>query len=88
MADVGDAVLALAQQEHRPLDPPTLQVAVRGLAESGPEGTAEVRRGHVRDPGQRGHVQRLRVVAIHGVPGAQQATVALLNGSTHPCITS
>src|SRR3954452_14178640 len=32
-ADLGDAAVGLAQQEHRPLDAPALQVAVRRLAE-------------------------------------------------------
>src|SRR5689334_24968708 len=32
-ADVGDASLRFAQQEHRPLNAPALQVAVRRLAE-------------------------------------------------------
>src|SRR6476620_2565101 len=32
-ADLGHAAAGLAQQEHRPLDAPSLQVAVRRLAE-------------------------------------------------------
>src|SRR5262245_11144078 len=32
-ADLRDAALALAEQEHRALDPPALQVPVRRLAE-------------------------------------------------------
>ena len=58
-ADVGDAAVGLAQQEHRPLDPPALQVAVRRLAEGRPEGADEVRLGDVRDPRQRRDVERL-----------------------------
>src|SRR2546423_4098028 len=34
-ADVGDAAVGLAQQEHRALNPPPLQVTVRRLAEDG-----------------------------------------------------
>src|SRR5690242_880395 len=35
--DLRDAVVALAQHEHRPLDASALQVAMRGLAERRPE---------------------------------------------------
>ena len=38
-ADIGDAAIGRSQQEHRALDAPALQVAVRRLA----EGVAEVR---------------------------------------------
>src|SRR6266853_3278604 len=37
-ADVRDAPLSLPQQEHRALDPPSLQVAMGRLAECGLEG--------------------------------------------------
>src|SRR5215831_18625313 len=42
VANVGDAPLGLAQQEHRPLDPATLEVAVWRLAEAGVEAADEV----------------------------------------------
>ena len=42
-ADVGHAAVGLAQQEHRPLDPPALQIAVRRLAERGAKRPDEVR---------------------------------------------
>src|SRR3954463_9045795 len=41
-ADLGHAAVALAEQEHRSLDPAALQVAMRCLAESGTEGADEV----------------------------------------------
>ena len=82
-ADVGDAPIGLAQQEHRPLYPPPLQVAVRRLAERGPEYADEVRlrdEGDLREPWD---VERLRVVAVHRVAGAQHAAVRLFDGATH-----
>src|SRR5215210_4814717 len=39
-ADLGDAAVGLPEQEHRPLDPPALEVAVRGLAERVAEAAA------------------------------------------------
>src|SRR3954451_14050871 len=48
-ADVGDAAIGLDEQEHRPLDAPALEVAVRRLAEGGAEGADEVRLRDVRD---------------------------------------
>jgi len=74
-ADVGDAALGLAQEEHRPLDAATLEVAVRCLAEGGSEGADEVRLRDVGGPGEAWDVQRLRVAAVHRVPGAQEAAV-------------
>src|SRR3954452_9227274 len=53
-ADAGDALLGRAQQEHRPLDAPALQVPVRRLAERGAERADEVRLADVGDPGERG----------------------------------
>ena len=82
-ADVGDAAVGLAQQEHRALHPPPLQVAVRRLPEDGAEAAAEVRLG---DVGHRGHgadVERLGVGAVHGVAGAQQASVQILDFPAH-----
>src|SRR5919108_236166 len=43
-ADIGDAAVGLAQEEHRALDPSPLQVPVRRLAEHLAEAAAEVRR--------------------------------------------
>ena len=83
-ADLGDAAVGLAQQEHRPLDPAALQVAVRRLAERRPEGADEVRLGDdMRDAGQRRDVERLGVGAVHRVAGAEQAAVGLLDGAAH-----
>src|SRR5688572_7016051 len=52
-ADLGDAAIGLAQEEHRALDPAPLQIAVRRLAEGGAKGADEVRLGDVGDPRQR-----------------------------------
>ena len=82
-ADVGDAAVGLAQQEHRALHTPPLQVTMRRLPEDGAEGADEVRLG---DIGHRGHgadVERLGVGAVHGVAGAQQAPVQVLDFSAH-----
>src|SRR6476620_2280938 len=48
-ADVGHAAVGLAEQEHRALDPPPLQIAVRCLSEHTPEAADEMRRRHVSD---------------------------------------
>src|SRR5919199_146658 len=52
-ADVRYATVRLAQQEHRALDSPPLQVAVRRLAEGVPKRADEVGLGDQRDPRQR-----------------------------------
>src|SRR4051812_18243107 len=82
-ADVGDAAVGLAQQEHRALDPAALEVAVGRLAERRAEGPDEVRLGDAGDPGQRGDVERLVVAAIHRVARAEQPAVPLLDGPAH-----
>src|SRR3954447_3110275 len=82
-ADVRDAVVGRAQQEHRPLDAAALEVAVRRLAERRSERADEVRLADVGDPRERGDVEGLRVRAVHRVAGAQQAAVLLLDGAAH-----
>src|ERR1044072_917925 len=52
-ADLADRVLRRAQEAHRALDAPPLQVPVRRLAERVLERADEVRLGHVGDAGQR-----------------------------------
>ena len=82
-ANVGDAAVSLAQQEHRALHPPPLEVTVRRLPEGRPEAADEVR---FREMGHGGHgadVKRLGVSAVHGVAGAQQAPVQLLYFPAH-----
>ena len=69
-------------------DPAALQIAVRGLAEGGAEGSDEVRLGEVRDPGQGRDVERFRVRAVHHVPRSQHAPVGVLGRPTHPAIPS
>ncbi len=56
---------------------------MRRLAEDGPEAADEMRLG---DMGHRGHgadVERLGVGAVHGVAGAQEAPVEVLDFPAH-----
>src|SRR3954471_20225839 len=87
-ADLGDAPVGLAQEEHRALDPAALEVAVRRLAERRPERADEVRLRDVRDARQARHVERLRLGAAHRVAGAQHPAVGLLGGAAHPLMIS
>src|SRR5215216_618632 len=48
-ADLAHAPVRLSQEEHRPLDPPALEVAVRRLAEGGAKCPNEVRLRDVGD---------------------------------------
>src|SRR5947208_16304468 len=82
-ADVGDAAVRLAQQEHRALYPPPLQVTVRRLPEDGSEAANEVGVGDVSHRGHGADVERLGVGAVHGVAGAQQAPVQVLDFPAH-----
>src|SRR3954447_2508036 len=82
-ADLGHAAVRLAQQEHRPLDAPALQVAVQRLAERRPERGDEVRLGDVGDPREGGDVERLRIRAFLRVPRAEQVAVGILDGAAH-----
>ena len=82
-ADVGDAAIGLAQQEHRALHSAPLQVTVRRLPEDDAECADEVRLG---DIGHRGHgpdIERLGVGTVHGVACAQQTPVQILDFSAH-----
>src|SRR5260370_27340423 len=74
-ADVGDASFGLAQLEHRALDPPALEVAVRRLAEGRAKRPYEVGLGDERNLGEGVAVQWLRVRAIDRVPGAKPAAL-------------
>src|SRR5262249_57870426 len=47
VADVGDAPLGLAQQEHRALDTATLEIAMWRLTEAGSEAADEMSLGSV-----------------------------------------
>src|SRR5438132_6413741 len=51
-ADVRHAAVGRPQQEHRPLDPAPLEVAVRSLAEGRAKGSDEVRLRDIRDLGK------------------------------------
>ena len=82
-ADVGNAAIGFAQQEHRAFDSPPLQVVVRRLAEYGAKRADEVRLGHVRDRRDGTYVEWLGIRAIHGVAGAEQAPVQVLGFTAH-----
>src|SRR5260370_34151626 len=82
-ADVGDASRGLAQLEHRALDAPALEVAVRRLAEGRTERPYEVGLGDERNLGEDADVEWLRERAIDRVPGAQHGEIRLLDGAAH-----
>jgi hypothetical protein len=82
-ANVGDASVGLAQQEHRSLDPAPLQIVMRRFAKDGAETTAEMSRRNVRDGGHGRHIERFGVGPIHGVAGPQQSPVEILRIATH-----
>src|SRR2546423_9232882 len=87
-ADLGHAAVALAQQEHRALHAPALQVPVWRLAERRAEGADEVRLGDVGDARQRRDVERLGVRAVHHVARAKEAAIGFLDGAAHPRMTA
>ncbi len=70
-ADVGDAAVGLAQQEHRAVHPPPPQVTVRRLPEDGAEAADEARLGEMGHRGHGADVERLGVGAVHDIAGAQ-----------------
>jgi hypothetical protein len=83
-ADVGDAAVSLTQEKHGAFHAPPLKVPMRRLAEDGAEAPDEV---SFRDMGDRSHgadIERLGVGTVHGIAGAQQATVEILGFPTHP----
>ena len=82
-ADVGDAAVRLAQQEHGAFYPSPLEVPVRRLAEDRSEGADEVRLRDMGDRGDRLDVERLGVGAVHRVAGAEQAPVQVLDIPAH-----
>src|SRR5207302_1606837 len=82
-ADVGDAAVGLAEQEHRALHPPPLQVTVRRLPEDGSETATEMRLGDMGHGGHGADVERLGVGAVHRVAGAQQAPIQVLDFPAH-----
>jgi hypothetical protein len=84
-ADIGHASLGLAEQEHRALDPPSLEVPMRRLAENAAEAAAEVRGRDMGHGGHRADVERLGVRTVHRVAGAQQTPVQILGLPTHEC---
>ena len=61
--------VSASQKCLRPLDATGHQVAVRRFSESRLEASGEVAGGHERITGQRRHVERPVVLAVHGVPG-------------------
>ena len=71
-ADVGDRQAAAAQQRLGPLDAARHQVRVRRLAVGRAELPGEVPGRHQRRAGDRGHVERSRVLTIHQIAGPPQ----------------
>src|SRR5256885_4544557 len=82
-AGVRYAAVGRPQQEHRPLDPAALKVAVWRFAEGRAKGSDEVRLRDVRDLGEGGHVEGLGVGTVHGITGAQHPAIRLLRGAAH-----
>jgi len=82
-----NSTVGLPQQEHSALDAAALQVAVRRFAERSPERAREMRLRHMGDPGHGRDVQRLRVSAVHRVPGPEHPAVGLFDGAAHDAIT-
>src|SRR5438270_1229293 len=76
-ADVHDAAVGRPQQEHRPLDPAALQVAVRRLAEGRAKSSDEMRLRDVRDLGEGRDVEWLGVGTVHGITSAQHPSIRL-----------
>src|ERR1700719_1024426 len=77
----GHAAIGGTQQEHRWLDPPALEVTVRGLAEGRAKGADEVRLRNVGDGRERRNIERLCIRTVHLIPGAQHPPVRLLYGA-------
>jgi hypothetical protein len=71
-ADLGDAMVGVAQQRGGALEPPGQEVLMRRLAERPPELPAEVRGREVRGAGELGDVQRLPVAGVGEVLRAEQ----------------
>src|SRR5574337_920307 len=82
-ADLGDAPVRLPQEEQGPLHPPPLQVAMGRFAEAGPEAAAEVGLREAGHGGHGRHVERLRIGPIHGIAGAQEPAVEVLDVLAH-----
>src|SRR5689334_1298971 len=68
-ADLGHGEVTAAQQRLGALDAPRHEVGVGRLGVRLAEAAAEVRGRHQRGAGERGDVERLRVLAVHPVPG-------------------
>jgi hypothetical protein len=82
-ADMRDAAVGLPEEEHRAFHTTPLKVAVRRFPERCPEAADEVRLRDIGDRGDGGHVEGLRVSAVHRVAGSQQAPVQVLDVATH-----
>src|SRR5437879_3844858 len=82
-ADVGDAAVGLAEQEHRALDPAALKITMRRLAVSRPERPYVVGLRDARHLSQRLDVQRLRIGPVDRVARAKHPAIELLDGPGH-----
>jgi hypothetical protein len=82
-ANVRYAPIAGSQEKHRPLDAPSLKIAVRGFPESRAEGADEVRLRRPRNPREAWNGKRFRKRAIHRIPCAQHPSIAFFHRSAH-----
>jgi hypothetical protein len=71
-AHEGDVAVGVPQERRGALEAARQQVLVRRLAERPPELAAEVRRREVRDPCERGHVERLAVARVDEILRPQE----------------
>lgn len=72
--DVGYRQCAGSQQPFGAFDPAPIQIFMRRFSENRFELPREVRGRHVRNCRSVRHIQRFRIVPIHGVAGAKQST--------------
>jgi hypothetical protein len=69
-ANIRNASVCGTQKKHCALNPPALQVAVRGFAKRRAKGSDEMRFRHLRDARESSNAEGLRKCAIHHVPRA------------------
>jgi hypothetical protein len=82
-ANVRYAPIRGTQEKHRALNPPALEIAVRGLAERRTEGADEVRLRHLRNSRELWDAEWFRKRAIHRIPRAQHPAIAFFHRSVH-----
>lgn len=82
-ADVGHGAVTLAQQKHRPLDTPPLQVPMGRLTEDRAKAAAEMGGRNVGHRRHSAHVERPGVGPVHCVTGTQQSPVQFFGLAAH-----